>query len=1193
VATQKKNGRLPQKLVYTSAHKSSPGINRDLLHPSEDGEGPPVNRNQSIFRRTLPAIGLLVLATVVFAAVTWQESANASANSVVEPLVTPTVTPNPSPTCGVPTVMYFSYIHENLEPIIVADRQTNEPGSTPGLGSLYPSIAPAPTPADGPAPESCIFYPPKVTFTLQSERPDDLDILLVDPNGNRSIVISDGGGSTPMNHVEYTIGAPSGPGTFPDETFPPAGFYTAANYPGLATVEPGGQDNFPGVGGLTNYPTEFTSLHSWAAGGWKLYVVDDETGSVSSLPNGWSIRIDGECWTPPTICPPSPTPTPSPPPSCGAGAPDRSFGDEGVVTTNLGLNDGILDIAFDSSGKITAAGNSGQDSAVARYHSDGSLDASFGNGGKVVIPVGNNIDYLTSVAIQPDGRIVTGGISHSGGTNHFTLIRFNSNGTLDPSFGTGGIVFTPTGTSSRIESIVLQPDGKIVAAGFSFNGSNSDFTVVRYRVDGTLDPTFGSGGRVITQIGSSDDHPYAAALQPDGRIVVAGRSTFSFLYNFAVVRYNSDGTLDNSFGVGGIATTAVGSGHAEIWSIALQPDGKIVAGGSVSNSSAGEVRFALARYSSTGSLDDSFGMGGVTTTEVGTYSRISDVELQSDGKIVVVGGATNGPTLNDFAVLRYEANGMLDPSFGEGGRVLTHVGQSDDATSCAIQNDGKIVVAGYNGSDFTMIRYHPADPCVAEPTPTPSPSPATPAPPTASAASNVLPNSFTANWSSSAGATGYRLDVSTSNTFVNFVPGFDNLDVGNVTSYSVTGLTGGIQYFYRVRAYNGAGTSGNSNVIGVVLPPACGYAISANQANFSANAGTGSVQVAAGPIQCCWGSMINNGTPPHWLTITSGSSGCGIGVVNYAVAANTTGLPRTKTMTIAGLTFTVNQSNTSPTRNRFDYDGDGRTDFSVFRSSSGVWYLQESTAGFRGVQFGAAGDKLAPADYDGDGKTDIAVFRSPSGAIWYRFLSATNTVDYSLFGVNGDLLAPGDYDGDGKADVTVFRPSDGKWYRRNSSNGSFFSMQFGMNGDVPTVGDFDGDGKNDIGVFRAAGGEWYNLRSSDGSVFAQQFGQSGDNIAPADYDYDGDGKTDIAIYRASSGLWVVRNSATGTYSYYVFGAVSDVPVPGDYDGDGKADIAVWRPSDGTWYVQRSSNGEFIVFPWGQDGDRPTPGAFGN
>lgn len=280
----------------------------------------------------------------------------------------------------------------------------------------------------------------------------------------------------------------------------------------------------------------------------------------------------------------------------------------------------------------------------------------------------------------------------------------------------------------------------------------------------------------------------------------------------------------------------------------------------------------------------------------------------------------------------------------------------------------------------------------------------------------------------------------------------------------------------------------------------------------------------------------------------------------------------------------------SSARTPFDYDGDGKSDVSVFRASSGDWYLSRSTAGFLGLNFGSSVDRLAPADYDGDGKTDIAVYR-PSTGIWYVTNSSDASVSYHVFGIEEDLPTPGDYDGDGKADISVFRPSTGTWYRTNSTDGSFTSAPFGQNGDRPTVGDFDGDGKADVAVFRPSTGAWYQLNSSDGSFFGEQFGNATDKIAPADY--DGDDKTDIAIYRPSEGLWYYKNSGNGTYTPYVFGLADDVPVAADYDGDGKADIGVFRPSDGYWYIVNSSTGSFTIQPWGQSGDIPTPNAFGN
>jgi CSLREA domain-containing protein len=272
----------------------------------------------------------------------------------------------------------------------------------------------------------------------------------------------------------------------------------------------------------------------------------------------------------------------------------------------------------------------------------------------------------------------------------------------------------------------------------------------------------------------------------------------------------------------------------------------------------------------------------------------------------------------------------------------------------------------------------------------------------------------------------------------------------------------------------------------------------------------------------------------------------------------------------------------------FDYDGDGKTDISVFRPLSGAWYLQRSMDGMFGAEFGYGSDKIAPADYDGDRKTDIAVYR-PETSIWYVFQSSTGTVDYTVFGVPEDLPTAADYDGDGKADVSVFRPSTATWYRQNSSDGSFHAIQFGLPDDKPTIGDFDGDGKSDIAIFRPSDGAWYQLYSSDGSVHGRQFGFGTDILTPADY--DGDGKTDIAVYRPSEGYWYIANSSDGNVTYAVFGLGADIPAPGDFDGDSKSDISVFRPSDGNWYRRNSSDGSFFAYQFGVDGDKPTQTAF--
>jgi hypothetical protein len=275
-------------------------------------------------------------------------------------------------------------------------------------------------------------------------------------------------------------------------------------------------------------------------------------------------------------------------------------------------------------------------------------------------------------------------------------------------------------------------------------------------------------------------------------------------------------------------------------------------------------------------------------------------------------------------------------------------------------------------------------------------------------------------------------------------------------------------------------------------------------------------------------------------------------------------------------------------RTLFDYDGDTRSDVSVFRPAIGAWYLLATTSGFSGVSFGTPTDKIAPADLDGDGKTDVAVYR-PSEGTWYWLNSSTGTLRAVRFGTAEDLPTPADYDGDGKADTSVFRPSNGVWYRLNSHDGSFAAVQFGASADKPTIGDYDGDGRADVAVYRPSRGEWYRLNSSTGQFVTVALGLATDVITPADF--DGDGKTDVAVYRPSTGFWYSLDSSTTAGRVTQFGTPEDQPAAADFDGDGRADISVFRPSNGAWYRLNSGNGSFDAVQFGTNGDRATPAAF--
>jgi uncharacterized delta-60 repeat protein len=341
--------------------------------------------------------------------------------------------------------------------------------------------------------------------------------------------------------------------------------------------------------------------------------------------------------------------------------------------------------------------------ALARYNRAGSLDTSFGVGGKVTTAIGSS-SHASGVAVQADGKIVAaGGATGASTGSAFAVTRYNADGSPDTSFGGDGQVTTTIGSSAGASDLVLQPDGKIVLAGSAQEG----FALARYNPDGSLDPSFGGDGTVTTPIGAAT----SLALQPDGKLVAAGVSGSGTGSNrdFALARYNTDGSLDTSFDGDGTVTTAIGSGEDHASALALQPDGKIVAAGWTDN---GNYDFALVRYNPNGSLDPSFGAGGKVTTALGPNHDLIDALVRQPDGTLVAGGLSESLSTNDtFTVARYQADGSLDSGFGAGGSLRTRGGSP---TALAVQPDGKLVAAGWvigssDGSndylDFALVRY--------------------------------------------------------------------------------------------------------------------------------------------------------------------------------------------------------------------------------------------------------------------------------------------------------------------------------------------------------------------------------------------------------------------------------------------------------------------------------------------------------
>jgi uncharacterized delta-60 repeat protein len=387
-----------------------------------------------------------------------------------------------------------------------------------------------------------------------------------------------------------------------------------------------------------------------------------------------------------------------------AGDLDPSFSRNGKATANFGHHNLAYSVAIDGRDRAVVAGGilgGHHDFELARYTAHGRLDASFSRNGKVRTEFGRR-SVAQSVAVDSRQRILAAGTAAGlGGGGGFALARYRRDGSLDPSFGSGGKVITDIGSHESDGAVVIDSQGRIVVAGSvrlpSPPRDNFAFALARYMPDGELDDAFSGDGKLTTDFGSLADNAYDVAVDPEDRIVAAGRGHTGVDFDFALARYQPNGELDSTFGAGGRVTTDFGDSDGAR-SVAIDPRGRIVA---VGRSDLHRDGFALARYRADGKLDPTFGGNGKARTRFAGFSEAHSVAIDPRGRLVVGGLNARG-----FALARYRPDGSRNRSFSHNGKLTTDFGSPNDgANSVAIDSRERILAAGYGRGHFAVARY--------------------------------------------------------------------------------------------------------------------------------------------------------------------------------------------------------------------------------------------------------------------------------------------------------------------------------------------------------------------------------------------------------------------------------------------------------------------------------------------------------